>query len=300
LRIRNLTGRYGEGKFIWGGADVIVSRSNDMAVITISRRMGSYGEEIAKHLSEVLGYSYIDKDVLEQLLTGHGISGEDFTRYDEKRASLWGGLSSFQKFYANVLKLALFESARKGNAVIVGRGGQVLLRGLPGVMHLQVNAPWDVRIERVQAESSVDVRTAERMLHRSDHDREGFLKSFFNRSWNDPELYDLIINTGKITPDSIASMVKDALTQLDTDANRRATEERLDDLVVTQKVENVLLFSLEVDVANLTVYTAKGVVTLVGLVRENSEKEKCLKAVRTIDGVREITDELTVYRLSSA
>lgn len=271
-----------------------------MACITISRCMGSYGEEIAQQLSEVLGYSYIDKDVIEEFLTGHGVSGEDFTRYDEKRPSLWGGLSSFQKFYANVLKLALFETARKGNAVIVGRGGQVLLRGLPGVIHLQVSAPWDVRIERVQAEIAVDIRTAERMLHRSDHDREGFLKSFFNRSWNDPELYDLIINTGKISSESIAIMVKDALTQLDTDSNRRTTEESLDDLLVTQKVENALLYTLKVNVTNLTVYTQKGVVTLVGLVQETSEKEKCLTAVRKIEGVKEIIDELTVYRLSSA
>jgi cytidylate kinase len=271
-----------------------------MAIITISRRMGSYGEEVAQQLSEVLGYSYIDKDVLEQLLTAHGVSGEDFTRYDEKRASLWGGLSNLQKFYANVLKLALYETARKGNAVIVGRGGQALLRGLPGVIHIQVNAPWDVRIERVREDGSVDVRTAERMLHKSDHDREGFLKSFFNRSWNDPELYDLIINTGKISTDSIVIMVKDALKQLDTDANRRATEESLDDLLVTQKVENALLYSLNVDVSNLTVYTEKGVVTLVGLVREKSEKEKCLSAVQKIEGVREIIDELTVYRISSA
>ena len=66
-----------------------------MAVITISRQLGSLGTEIAKGLNEKLQLNYLDKSKLETaLVSEYGISGESIERYDEKKPPLWDIFSS--------------------------------------------------------------------------------------------------------------------------------------------------------------------------------------------------------------
>jgi cytidylate kinase len=58
-----------------------------MAVITISRQLGSFGEEIATAVADKLNYEYIHKQKIGEALAGHGFRAHDFKKYDEKKPS---------------------------------------------------------------------------------------------------------------------------------------------------------------------------------------------------------------------
>ena len=100
------------------------------------------------------------------------------------------------------------EFARKGKCIVLGRGGQTLLAGLPGILHVRIIAPQEVRKERIMKRYECDERHAERVIQHSDHERAGFHKFFFDLHWEDPHLYDLVVNTGFFSVDSAARLIE--------------------------------------------------------------------------------------------
>ena len=57
-----------------------------MAIITISRQIASFGDEIAEAIAEQLGYTFVTRKKLEADLLKHGLSEEKLSKYDEKKA----------------------------------------------------------------------------------------------------------------------------------------------------------------------------------------------------------------------
>ena len=124
-----------------------------MAIITISRQMGSFGTTIAKSLQEKTGYNFLDKDSLEkELVNKYGIPEDQASRYDEKKPAFWDMFSSDKDRYIYFLKSAMYELARQGNSIVMGRGGQVLFADIPGALHVKIVAPYELRIQRVKEE----------------------------------------------------------------------------------------------------------------------------------------------------
>ena len=122
-----------------------------MAIITISRQFGSLGTIIAKALKDELKLESLDKIALEEtLVSDYGIPEEKVERYDEKKPAFWDIFSSDKDRYLHFLKTVLYDFASKGNCIIIGRGGQVLLKDIPGVLHVRIVAPRELRIKRIK------------------------------------------------------------------------------------------------------------------------------------------------------
>ena len=64
-----------------------------MAIITISRQSGSLGNEIALLTAERLGYEYIEKVQISEILSKFGFSLAEIDQLDEKKPSIWQTLS---------------------------------------------------------------------------------------------------------------------------------------------------------------------------------------------------------------
>ncbi len=177
-----------------------------MAVITVSRQVGSLGTEIAQTLADRLQYDYVDKEKIGKALMGLGLPEPELERFDEKKPPFWDAWQVQRKKYLHFLEAVIYDFARRGKVVIVGRGGQVLLKDLPGVLHLRVIAPLEVRTRRILNEKKGDEKDVVRLMRRNDRDSEGFIRSFFDTNWDDPGLYDLVINTQKISPETAVEL----------------------------------------------------------------------------------------------
>ncbi len=113
-----------------------------MAIITISRQIGSLGDEIAKALTDRLGYKRIEKSQIGAILSEHGFSASDVDEYDETNPTLLQHLSERTKLFEHLIRAAIYELAAIDNVVIVGRGAQLILRDIPGTLHVRVIAPY--------------------------------------------------------------------------------------------------------------------------------------------------------------
>jgi osmotically-inducible protein OsmY len=182
----------------------------------------------------------------------------------------------------------IYEFARNGNVVIVGRGGQVLLKDLPGVFNVRIMAPWDVRLERILPLEGGDEKKATRLLHRSDHDSAGFLRTFFDVNWESQDLYDLIINTAKLSVESGTNVIIKSISSPEIQEGGKEVEAKLADLALTQKVEAILMRILEMGFGNVTVKVKGGVVSLNGHVTSNTLKENSLQAIAQVEGVNRV------------
>jgi cytidylate kinase len=106
------------------------------------------------------------------------------------------------------------ELAEKGDAVIVGHASQYTLRDHPGVLRVLVHGSLDRRAERMALEQEL---TADEALHRikqSDKDRSDLLKRVYHFDWLDANMYDLSLNTDRLSYDYITETVLAAVTNL--------------------------------------------------------------------------------------
>ena len=178
--------------------------------------------------------------------------------------------------------------------VIVGRGGQVLLRGIPGILHVRIIAPLQDRIQRLMAESGESEKELSRILKQSDRESGGFLRAFLDADWENPELYDLTISTRNFPRDLSVDIILRAISAVEATKDMRTSRprERLDDLILQLKVEAVLL---NADIRNIRVEVGAGVVTLRGNVFSSLEGRRYVSLISGIEGVQKVESNMSVY-----
>ncbi len=215
-----------------------------MAVITISRRYGSEGDESAANVCQLLGYQMFDKQLMTKVAAEVGLTeGEvvDFTEDQHRVRSfldrLLGGpkptvtrthnwaedrfgvhaqdVKALDATESIPLVQAVIHAAYKHDkVVIVGRGGQAVLRDEPGVLHVRIEAPLETRIQRVQLREGLNYELARDVVAERDRAAADYLKRFYHVDWADALLYHLILNTGRWSIQSASYVIANAVNQL--------------------------------------------------------------------------------------
>jgi len=269
-----------------------------MSLITISRQLGSLGTEIAQAVGEKLNYEYVDKAKIEKALSDYGLYASVVEKFDEKKPHFWNSFQIQRRKFLHSLEAVIYDFAKKGNVIIVGRGGQVLLKDFPGVFHVRIIAPFGIRLTRLMALEGGDEKEATRILHRSDRDSAGFLRSFFDTDWEDQGLYDLIINTQKLSVASGVKLIMESILSPEIKEGEKQIGERLIELALAHKVEAMLMGILENEFSSVKVQTKAGTVSIIGHVTSEILKEKCFEAAGRVEGVKRVDNQLYVVKQS--
>ncbi|MCH8206605.1 MAG: cytidylate kinase-like family protein [Chloroflexi bacterium] len=120
-----------------------------------------------------------------------------------------------EKYFEAVSK-TMHDLAAVGNVVIVGRGGYIILRDVPGVLRVGVVATLEDRIQTIVERERIDREEAERTVQARDKARVNFFKRFFGIEHPDsPELYDLVVNTSDMDLDYSVDIVVGASAALE-------------------------------------------------------------------------------------
>ncbi len=198
-----------------------------MAVITISRELGSEGDKIADIVCEKLGYHRVDKAMLMQIAEEAGVDIEavlEKERSVTSKARLVSGAmtalyrkqaTAFErqaavddKTYARVLQDTMQRFAKEGKVVIVGRGGQVILRDWPTALHSRLYADAELRAQRLAERLSVSLPEAMRRVKRSDERKRQYIRFMHNNAdWRNLKYYHLAIDTGRVPVVVAADMI---------------------------------------------------------------------------------------------
>ncbi len=257
-----------------------------MAIITISRQIGSLGNEIGKELSAKLGYERIEKSRVYAILSEHGFSAADVDKFDEKNPSLLQHLSNQKHLYEHLIRAAVYEFAAKGNVVMIGRGAQVILQDIPGTLHVRVVAPYATRLKRLMNKTGSDEKNAQWTIQQSDRHSSGYIHSYFNADWNDSELYDLVLNTRTMTLNSCVEMIRSAVCSAEFEKSVPAPE-TLIDRALTEKAKAVIMEINGIEKADLVV--KNGTVYLSGADLPLEVRQTCEKALFKVKGIKSFT-----------
>src|SRR5438445_2740572 len=172
-----------------------------MAIVTISHEIGAGGPEIGQQLAERLGCRYVDHELISNAATRYGLLEEKLSHLDESKPSLFERFDAETRRYITVIQTALYDLAEQDRVVLMGRGGQWLLRGISHVLRVRVMAPFDLRVKRLgkklsgQMGEQTNPRTVHDMARRDDMDKSGRMRYLYEVDVKDPALYDLVINT---------------------------------------------------------------------------------------------------------
>ncbi|MCX6028810.1 MAG: cytidylate kinase-like family protein [Chloroflexi bacterium] len=187
-----------------------------MSVITISREFGSVGDDFGERIAQALGYHCVCKEEIVTLLSQYGMV--EFAREYETRPGFWEGFNSLRDQRRSAMVAMLNQVvqavAQHGNVVIQGRSGFAVLTDYADVLHVRLQAPLAVRIERVAAEQKMTAEQAAAVVKEGDRVRTAFVENFYGVPWDAIHAFDLVIDTGKISPELAMPWVVDAAKAL--------------------------------------------------------------------------------------
>jgi cytidylate kinase len=271
-----------------------------MSLITVSRQLGSLGSEITRQLCQDFAWPCLDKESLEEAFSQYGLPRESIERFDEKKPGFWDLFKTDKARYLHFMKKAIFEFARQGTGIILGRGGQILLADLPGVLHVRVIAPMAVRKKRLMKRFECDAQHAEKILRDSDYEKDGFHKFFFGESWENASLYDLVINTGSFPAQTAAGVIKHLIVAEEFKAVQEETRQKIADLCLEHQIKTVVIYQEKIVVQFLEVVSERGIVTLRGITDHSEDLERCAKVAAQIPEVKKVDNQIYYSPLSTA
>src|SRR5690349_10003529 len=177
-----------------------------MGVITISRQLGSGGEEIARQVAASLGYEYVDKQTTDAIFRQYGL-----TRFDDlynSVPSLLDLLNANNLLLVSMANEIIEAVAQRGNVLIVGRAGFAVLGGYADVLHLRIQAPFADRVQRVmEREGLADVDAATERVQQDDEVHSKYIQRFYNKQWDDSTNFDLVLDTGALSADEAVQQI---------------------------------------------------------------------------------------------
>ena len=184
-----------------------------MQTITISRQLGSLGEEVAEKVAQHLGYQVVCRELINQAAIQCGAPELAQAWIDDLGILDIQPSPKDRRAFLSAVQEAMEELAERGNVIIVGRAGQIILGKRPDVLHVKVIAPASLRADRIARMHNVPITAAMAQVKASDRTRKDYLRRHYHARWDDPDLYDLILNTARLDADQGACLICKAVEQ---------------------------------------------------------------------------------------
>jgi cytidylate kinase len=265
-----------------------------MAIITISREMGTGAYFIAQELAKKLKYTLVDGPCLASCAKQYGLAVEMMQMVDEKPPSYNTVEDRERAAFLNSIELMLLDFAQKGNVILYGRGAQDLLEGCGNLLRLRFVADFEERVERFAEREWIDPDLAQELIRRSDHQRGGFIHFYFDRDWNDPLGYDLTFNTSRLSQAAIVDIVVAAVKDPQLKEADQWAGAIIKNAILVKRIETALLRSEELEYRPFRIEVDDGAVILSGYIGSEQEKLAALRVAAGVEGVGRIEENLHI------
>jgi cytidylate kinase len=261
-----------------------------MAILTISREIGTDGLQVGKVVAEKMGYTFLDKEgVLQEMAK----EGSDWVRtaeeLDEHMPSFW---DRFDQKYWGFIALAqshLLDCALAGNVVIIGRGSNFLLEDIPYALKVRIIAPMEIRLRSVSEDQtnadfiSANKEAALKILEKSDKESEQLMHYIFGRHWNDPRAYDITLNMSSLSTDEVTEILIAMLSHKDRHINS-AAQEQLRKHALAARIKASIVTNTHVHVPTLEVLPVGSTMVIRGVVHSAKEHKVVEEEAKKIAG----------------
>ena len=197
-----------------------------MAVITISRQFGAGGITLGKIIAESLGYTFADSDILQRVAKEANVSTHWVESFEKEAGSKLSRMISSmvskrwldrvladergyldEQIYLDYLVLIIAQFADEGDVVILGRGSQYILNDHPDAVHILLVNEFENRVKFMMERYDMPRKKAERMVVNEDRRRVSLYKRLGKSDYENPQLYHLVLNMGRLNIETARDMV---------------------------------------------------------------------------------------------
>ena len=200
----------------------VTANLENQIIITLSREYGSGGRYIGKLVAEKLGIKLYDKEFVAKLAEETGLSSEYIENNEQKRGALetlnngyYSGLSNSDELFIKESEL-IKKVASENSCVIVGRCADFILKENKNIFKVFVYSNMEDKVKRATNIYGLDKNKAEKEINRINKLRANHYKYYTEKDWNNPENYDICINSDSLgvekAADLICEMIKEKAT----------------------------------------------------------------------------------------
>ena len=269
-----------------------------MAILTISREIGTEGLEIGKKIAADMGYEFFDKQrVLKELKTVGPLWAEVADKLDGHTPLLWEKYDWHYMGYVALAQSLILDGALSGKAVILGRGGNFLLENIPYALNARLIAPIEIRLRKTTEDDScsdfvcISKEASQKLLEKIDKESENLIRSVFGKDWNDPLAYDMILNMSGLSVEEAVGTLKTVLEKREKLRDAKA-EDRLRKRALAAKVKAAIFTNPAFSVPTLEVFNAGDEILLKGVVHNAKEHKLIEDEAKKIAGDTQVKCEL--------
>ena len=255
-----------------------------MAIITISRQVAARGDEVATILAQKIGYEFITRKKIGAKILELGFPGEKMKKYDEIKPGFFASLTKDRDEYLDYLQTAILEFAVKGNCIFIGRGSFIILRDLPNLVSVRLVTEDTIRLARLMAEFSWNEKQAQQRIDESDANRLAFHKSFFNLDNESYSHFHGIFNTGILSDDITADLIKSLTEKVITPENEAVGKIKVKEMYKAQKITNTISLEKKLPISFLHTAIEGDKIILSGVADATGIAEKAVSVVKEMMG----------------
>ncbi|MGI8625349.1 MAG: AAA family ATPase [Geodermatophilaceae bacterium] len=206
-----------------------------MTVVTLSATFGAGGSEIGPAVAVELGLPFVDRAIPMRVAEKLGVSVADAQAKDETISTGFTRLISTmalvpdlaagagpiaynpvpdERIFREQTEKVLHEIAAGPGGVILGRAGALVLAGVPGALHVRLDAPAAARLERIRRDHGLSHAKAERLLRDNDAAREAYVRHFYRCKMAEARHYHLIIDSVRLPTATVVEVIAQAARAL--------------------------------------------------------------------------------------
>jgi len=265
-----------------------------MPVIALTQGMGSLAQDIAEQLAHELNASVLHHEVADRVADKMHVSKSLINRLRGGAAGPIERLRADRDAIAVYTAEEVLEAAARGNVVLRGWGATCLLRPVPHVPCVRIMRPFEKRVQWLMNELDTDeVEVAEAEIRRSDHANATRMHDQFGVNWGDPVLFDMVLNTDRLSIDTCVQQLKSLLARPEF-AETEASRALLQGMALSAHVRAALRARQDTHGVDVTIESAAGQVTLRGIVLNEGEKAATEQVAASVPGVKGVDNQLRV------
>jgi cytidylate kinase len=269
-----------------------------MPVIAMTQEMGSLAKDVALQLAQTANLAVMRHEVVENVASRMHVPTSLISRLREGKAGLVERLTTDQERVAVYTAQEVFALAGRGNVVLRGWGATCLLRPVRHVLRVRVTRSFKARVGWLMDKLETDDESfAEAEVRRSDDAHAARMHAQFGVTWGDPLLYDLVLNTDRVSIESCVAQIQQlaARPEFQETPESRAM---LGDLALSARVRAALKDHDSTRDINITIESKDGKAQLSGIVLNAQESAEAARVASTVVGAGNVDNQLRLMTIT--
>jgi cytidylate kinase len=269
-----------------------------MPIIAMTQEMGSLAKDVALQLAQSQNLAVMRHEMIDHLAQKMDITKSVIRRLREGKAGLVDRLTVDKESMALYTAQEMFELASRGNVVLRGWGATCLLRPVSHVVCVRVTRSFKKRVEWLTDRLETDdAEFAEAEIRRSDAAHASRMHQQFGVTWGDPLLYDLVLNTDRVSVESCVEQIRNLMNrpEFQETAESRAM---LANMTLEARIRAALKDNAATRDVSVTIESSGGKVALRGIVLNAEEHSQVEKIAAAVPGVANVDNQLRLMAKS--